>query len=102
MAAVAEVRTEGRREGERVVRKGRERDGGKLLLGIVVFRKIAFKSLSSRGHTNFKKTPLTRTPRTRTALIDRTHPEERQSCDDAKQNGGVVGSSSSRNVIYSL
>ena len=96
MAAVAEVRTEGRREGERVVRKGRERDGGKLLLGIVVFRKIAFKSLSSRGHTNFKKTPLTRTPRSR------THPEDRQSCDDAKQNGGVVGSSSSRNVIYSL
>ena len=102
MAAVAEVRTEGRREGERVVRKGRERDGGKLLLGIVVFRKIAFKSLSSRGHTNFKKTPLTRTPRTRTALIDRTRPEERKSGGDAKQNGGVVGSSSSRNVIYSL
>ena len=55
MVAEPEVWTEGRREGERVVRKGRERDGGKLLLGIVVFRKIAFKSLSSRGHEKLQE-----------------------------------------------
>ena len=39
---------EGRRGeegGENVGRKGRERDGGKLLLGIVAVREIAFKSL---------------------------------------------------------
>ena len=61
-----------------VGRKGRERDGGKLLLllGFVGVGEIAFKSLRNRGRQELEENT-----RRKLAPTDRTHPRNCQSLD---------------------